>query len=101
MTSEILLLMKFELMVTIILFIILLLRLGKNVMPTSTLLNLVNILLAVNFIAGFFSNTVGDAFGSMFHSTQLIHLEKNILNLAVLVISLQSREWLSTHKHIH
>ena len=101
MTSEILLLMKFELMVTIILFIILLLRLGKNVMPTSTLLNLVNILLAINFIAGFFSNTVGDAFGSMFHSTQLIHLEKNILNLAVLVISLQSREWLSTHKHIH
>jgi NADH-quinone oxidoreductase subunit N len=101
MNSEILVLMKFELVVTIILFIILLLKIGKNKMSTSTLLNMVNILLGVNFIIGFFGNTTGEAFGDMFRSTQLIHLEKNILNLAVLIISLQSREWLMQHKHVN
>ncbi len=100
MTSDILILMKFELMVIIILFIILLLKIGKNKMSMNTLLNLVNILLGVNFAVGFFGNISGEAFGDMFKSTPLIHLEKNILNLAVLIISLQSREWLSSHKHV-
>lgn len=101
MTSDILILMKFELMAIVILFIILLLKLGRKVLSTGALLNLVNILLGINFVVGFFGNTSGDAFGDMFRSTPLLQLEKNILNLAVLVISLQSREWLSTHKHVH
>lgn len=100
MNGDILMLMKFELMATIILFILLLLKLGKNKMSTGNLLNLVNILLGVNFIVGFFFNTTGSAFGDMFLSTPLMHLEKNILNLAILIISLQSREWLSSHKHV-
>jgi NADH-quinone oxidoreductase subunit N len=39
-------------------------------------------------------------FNDMFHTNPLIVLEKNILNLAIWLISLQSYSWLKTHKHV-
>jgi NADH-quinone oxidoreductase subunit N len=92
-------LMKFELLVTAILFILLFLKLGKE-MNAVSLLNIVNVLLLVNFFAGFFMNQDGELFSGMFHTNKTIELEKNILNLGVLIISLQSFAWLKTHKHL-
>lgn len=100
MWNEYLQLMKAELMVTIILFILLFLKLGKKERETVPLLHFINIFLLLNFISGFLYNAEGTLFGDMFHTSKLLSLEKNILNLGTLIISLQSFQWLKTHKHI-
>ena len=92
-------LMKQELIVTIIIFVLLIIKIGKH-RSNDWILNLVNVLLFINFIAGFFYNGEGELFNAMFRTTPLVVLEKNILNLGTLIISLQSYSWLKDHKHV-
>ena len=91
--------MKFELMLVIIIFILLFLKIWKNKLNNKTVLQVANVLLLVNFVVGFFGNVTGELFADMFRTTGLIVLEKNILNLGALVISLQAYNWLLNHKH--
>ncbi|MFI5135482.1 MAG: NADH-quinone oxidoreductase subunit N [Chitinophagales bacterium] len=98
--TDFLILMKQELLVAVILFILLFLKLGSKEWRVESLLNFINILLLLNLIAGFFGGAEGKLFGEMFRTNALIMLEKNILNLGVLIISLQSYSWLKNHKHI-
>ena len=42
----------------------------------------------------------GELFGDMFHTSELLTFEKNLLNLGTLIISLQSYNWLKDHKHV-
>ena len=98
--NEFLFLMKAELMITIIIFILLFLKLAKNEMKTVPLLNFVNVLLVINLITGFFFIPEGKLFGDMFRTNELLTLEKNLLNLGTLIISLQSYHWLKNHKHV-
>jgi NADH-quinone oxidoreductase subunit N len=97
--NEFFILMKQELVVTAIIFILLLLKLGRD-RSNKQVINLANILLLLNFAAGFLLNREGNLFQDMFHTNSLIVLEKNILNLAVLIISLQAHSWLKTHRHV-
>ena len=101
MTYEFLILMKQELIVTAVLFIILFLKLGSKEWKPEALLNLVNLLLLLNVIAGFTWNRNGDLFGNTFRTNELLAFEKNVLSLGTLIISLQSYNWLRTHKHLH
>ncbi len=100
MSQEFFSLMKFELMILVIMFILLFLKLSKLRLDNRGILILVNILLTINFIAGLFWNVSGDLFADMFRTNGLICLEKNILNLGVLVISLFAHNWLLNHKHV-
>ncbi|MFI5171594.1 MAG: hypothetical protein ACHQFW_04345, partial [Chitinophagales bacterium] len=86
MSQEFFSLMKFEMMAVVIMFIILFLKLGKIKTDTSGLLVLINLLLSINFIAGFFGNVTGDLFNDIFRTNSLISFEKNLLNLGVLII---------------
>lgn len=99
MLTDMLILMKQELALVLIIFILLVLKLGKD-RKNESYLNLVNILLLINLVAGFLWNSEGILFNEMFKTGKLIALEKNILNLAMLIISMQSYEWLKTHKHV-
>lgn len=99
MLTEFLLLMKHELMVTVIMFVLLFLKLGSIEWKTTSVINLVNVLLAINLALGFVMNQTGTLFGDMFSTNALLALEKNFLNLGVLIISLQSYHWLKDHKH--
>jgi NADH-quinone oxidoreductase subunit N len=99
MWTDFIILMKHELAVTAIIFIIMFLKLGKD-RDNSFMLNTVNILLLLNFIAGLFFNREGMLFNEMFRNNELFALEKNILNLGTLIISMQSYTWLKTHKHV-
>lgn len=92
--------MQFELVAVAILFIVLLLRLGKKLVTGESLLRVVNVLLLINLVAGFFCNTNGNLFGDMFTSDALIRFQKSILNLGLLIISLQSWPWLKNHHHV-
>ncbi|HEV8284695.1 MAG TPA: NADH-quinone oxidoreductase subunit N [Chitinophagaceae bacterium] len=100
MPTEFLYLMKAELMITVIIFILLFLKLGNKEMKNESMLNFVNILLLINLASGFFYISKGNLFGEMFRTNELITLEKNFLNLGTLIISLQSYHWLKNHKHV-
>ena len=99
MVSDFLFLMKAELMITVIIFILLFLKLSNKEWRNAGLLNLINILLFINLIAGFFYIPNGSLFGDMFCTNDLLTFEKNLLNLGTLIISLQSYHWLKEHKH--
>src|SRR6187200_3325243 len=100
MVNEFLILMKQELVITFIIFVLLFIKLGKEETKNETLINLVNILLTLNLASGFLFQQSGTLFGDMFRTTELFTFEKNLLNLGTLIISLQSYNWLKEHKHV-
>lgn len=51
-------------------------------------------LFGVHTLIGFMPLAEGSLFGGMFRSTELIHMFKNVLNIGVLIILLQSAEWI-------
>jgi NADH-quinone oxidoreductase subunit N len=91
--------MKPELFVTAIIFILLFIKIGKEV-RNETLLPAIQVILFINLLFGFFFNKEGTLFGTMFYTTPLIALQKNILSLGVFLISLLCSGWLKKHKHL-
>ena len=100
MVTEFLIMMKQELVITFIILVLLFVKLGKEEPKNETLINFVNIMLALNLASGFVFQQSGEIFGDMFRTTELLTLEKNLLNLGTLIISLQSYNWLKDHKHV-
>lgn len=99
MSIDFLMLMKQEMMLIVIIFILMFLKLGKD-RSNESYMNIVNALLLANVVIGFFGNEEGVLFAEMFRTNKLMFLEKNILNLGMLIISMQSFVWLRTHKHV-
>lgn len=91
--------MKSELLVTIIIFLLLFIKLGRG-MKNESMLLLIQVLLLLNFIAGFFFNQEGMLFDGMYHSTKMLMLQKNILNLGVYLISLLFSGWFRKSEHM-
>jgi NADH-quinone oxidoreductase subunit N len=100
MVNDFFILMKQELMITLIIFVLLFVKLSNKETKNETLINFVNVLLTLNLVSGFFMTPEGNLFGDMFHTSELLTLEKNLLNLGTLIISLQSYNWLKDHKHV-
>lgn len=97
--SNFFLFMQQELLLTAIIFILLFMKLSTIEWKTKNVLLVVNVLLTINLLAGICIKGNGSLFGDMFQQTELLRLEKNILNLGTLLISLQSYNWLLKHKH--
>lgn len=92
MTLESFLLMRQEL---VLLAVILLLIIGEIFSNNKKgLLNFAIGLFVVHTVIGFLPMQEGTVFGGMFRSTPLIHLFKNVLNVGVLIILLQSADWI-------
>ena len=100
MLNEYLILLKSEWIIIAIIFLLLFIKVGPKDWKNETLLYGINILLLFNLLAGFYNNVEGNLFNGMYHSTQLILLEKNILNLGVYLVSLIAYPWLKEHKHL-
>lgn len=100
MLKDFFVLMRAELLVTLLLFIILLLKIGIKRRSNESLLLIINVLLMVNLVSGFFCSPPGSLFGDTFRTDHLLVLEKNMLNLGTLIISLQAHDWLLRHKHV-
>ena len=100
MWNDILALLKQELVVCFIILLMLIIKVGGGEWKADRILVLANFLLLLNLMAGFISNFEGSLFNEMFVTNRLINLEKNMLNLATLIISLQSYNWLKLHKHV-
>ena len=92
-------LLRFESIITLIIFILLVLKLNDADNKVKSLLIGINVLLALNFLVGFLPIATGQLFSGFFRSSGLIVLQKNILNLGLLLISLTSFTWLSNNKN--
>ena len=99
MLKDYLIMMKPELVVTGIIFLLLLIKLGRG-MKNESMLLLVQVLLLLNFAVGFFFNKEGALFDGMYHTSSLIIFQKNILSLGVYLISLLFANWLKKSDHM-
>lgn len=99
MLNDFLILMKSELVITFIIFLLLFIKVGKG-MKNESLLSLLQFLLLANFIAGFFFNETGSLFGGLFSTNALIAFQKSILSLGVYLISLLFADWLKKSEHM-
>lgn len=97
--NEFLTLMKPELIITIIIFLLLFIKIGKGI-KNETMLLIIQLLLLLNFIAGFFFNQEGTLFNGMYQTTSLIIFQKNILSLGVYLISLLFAGWFKRSEHM-
>ncbi len=98
MGIDFLILMKQEWMVIAILLILLFIKVSSDDWQNENILKLVNILLLINLITGFFGYRDGILFNEMFKTNHLIVTEKNILSLGTFIVSLQSYAWLRNNK---
>lgn len=97
--NDFFILMKPELMITAILFIVLFLKLGKG-FSNNMLLTVIQGLLLINFVSGFFMQAEGRLFNDMFETNAVMMLQKNILNAGILLISLVFTEWFQKCDHL-
>lgn len=97
--NDFLILMKSELIIVFIIFLLLFIKLGKRI-SNEKLLSIIQTLLLFNFLIGFFFNQDGSLFGDMFTTNPLIAFEKNILSLGVYLIAMLSSDWLKKTIHL-
>jgi NADH-quinone oxidoreductase subunit N len=99
MLNDFLLLMKSELVLAFILFLLLIIKVAAEV-KNERLLALIQILLLGNFIYGFFFIENGSLFGGMYTTNGLIAFQKSILSLGIYLISLFFSDWLKKSEHL-
>ena len=99
MLNDFLLLMKSELVLAFILFLLLIIKVGTEV-KNDHFLALVQLLLLGNFIFGFFFIENGSLFGGMYSTNGLIVFQKSILSLGMYLISLLFSDWLKKSEHL-
>jgi NADH-quinone oxidoreductase subunit N len=97
--NDFFILMKSELAITVIIFMLLMIRIGKGI-KNDTLLPLIQVMLLANVILGFFFNGSGVLFDDMYRTDAMMALQKNILNIAVYLISLLCADWLRRTPHL-
>jgi NADH-quinone oxidoreductase subunit N len=92
-------LLRFEGIITLIIFILLLMKLNETDQSAKSFMIIVNVLLGLNFAAGLLPIDSGSLFVGFFKTSGLIALEKNILNLGLFLISLTSWRWALSKEH--
>lgn len=89
-----LLLMRQELLLTAIILIILGAEIFLSKEQKGLIVPIALGLFAIQLVVGFFPVEYGSLFGKMYQNSGLTHLMKNILNIGVMIIFLQSASWL-------
>jgi NADH-quinone oxidoreductase subunit N len=96
---ESVLLLKNELWIAVVIFLLLFIKIGKG-LKNDSLLTLIQVLLFINVVLGFAFSKEGSAFSGMFYSNGVIAFQKNILSIAVFLISLLCADWLKKTPHL-
>lgn len=97
--QDFLFLMKNELVITFIIFLLLFIKIGKG-MNNERILPLIQGLLFLNVVAGFLFTKEGSLFSGMFQTDALIAFQKNILSIGSFIISLVCADWLKRSPHL-
>lgn len=96
---ESVLLLKNELWIAVVIFLLLFIKIGKG-LKNDSLLTLIQVLLFVNVVIGFLFSKEGSAFSGMFYSDAVVAFQKNILSIATFLISLLCADWLKKTPHL-
>lgn len=91
--------MKYEMMLTLIIFVLLFLKIDGRT-GNSSIIRIANVFLLLTIGLGLAFNNSVEIFNGMFRTNALLNLEKNVLTIATLVIVLASHHWLKKHKHL-
>jgi NADH-quinone oxidoreductase subunit N len=97
--NEFFILMKSELVLTGIIFLLLFVKLGSGIKNDVLLLIIQNLLL-LNLVIGVFFNATGSLFDGMYHTDLLIATQKSILNIGIYLISLLFSGWFKKTEHM-
>ena len=99
MNYNILIQLRQELVLTALIFLLLFIKLGKD-RSNESILNFINVALLINLGLGFCCHETGELFNGMFTTNTIIVFEKNLLNLAAFIISMQSYAWLKHNQNV-
>ncbi len=99
MSLDSFLLLRFEWIISLIIFLLIVMKLFDADKKASVFLAIINILLFINFAAGWLPIGNGVLFNGFFKSGSLIVLEKNILNFGLLLISMTTYNYLINNKN--
>lgn len=88
------LIMRQELLLTAIILIILCAEIFLSKEKRGLIVSISIGLFAIQTIVGFLSIEYGNLFGNMYHNTELTHFMKNVLNIGVVIVLLQSASWI-------
>lgn len=94
MDIEGLLLLRHELSLVVLFLLLVILEIFLK--KKEQLVNGAIALFGIHTLIGFVALGEGNMFGGMFHTTDLIHMFKNVLNIGVLIILLQSADWIKS-----
>ncbi len=94
MTINDFLLMRHEIMLVLIALILLIVDLNLKPTQKPWIIPVAMVLFIIHIIVGFLPAPEGTLFGGMFRSTPLINMMKNVLNIGVFIIMLQSYTWI-------
>ena len=89
------LLMRHEILLLVITMVLLIAEIFIHKDKKSSIVHLAIFLFGIHTAIGFFPVEENHLFGGMFHSNAMIHFFKNILNVGVLILLLQSADWLN------
>ena len=88
------LLMRHELLLLAIILLLIVGEIFTNKNKKESLVHLAIFLFGIHTIIGFFGLDEGELFGSMFRTNNLIYFFKNVLNVGVFILLLQSADWI-------
>ena len=91
--------MRHELMLTIIALVVLIIDLNLHNRDKHLIIPITLSLFFIHTVVGFLPSQPSILFGGMYHTTTLLVLMKNILNVGVLIVLLQSVTWLKKEQN--
>ena len=91
------LIMRHEVILLLIALVMLTAEISLPKHKKGSLVHLAIFLFGIHTIIGFLSLPEDSLFGGMFRTNGLIHLAKNVLNIGVLILLLQSADWIKEH----
>ena len=87
-------LMRHEMLLLAIILILVVAEVFTSQHKKSSIVHLSVFLFGIHTAIGFLDIDYGNLFGGMFHTTALIQFFKNVLNIGVLILLLQSADWI-------
>ena len=93
------LIMRSELSLIVVILILLLAEIFTDKSKKPQLINWATGLFLLHTVLGFFPASMGELFGGMYKSNDLTIMMKNILNVGVFIVLLQSSDWLKKEEN--
>lgn len=86
--------MRHEILLLAVVLLLIVAEVSISQSKKNSIVHLAIFLFGIHTIIGFLTIDYGNLFGGMFRTNALIHFFKNVLNIGVLVLLLQSGDWL-------